>query len=145
MFKCKHFEKLSGVIALTAELADLCEGRGIPREKIRVIPNMISGPFKLPESQLGKHVVTIGGMGRLDQEKGFNYLLQAVAILRTTGNTVKLRLGGTGFEEQKLRAQASVGITECVEFLGFVSDKVFDSIDLRSLFRQQKSHLASSD
>ena len=32
MFKCKHFEKLSGVIALTVELADLCEG-GSSRER----------------------------------------------------------------------------------------------------------------
>lgn len=133
MFKCKHFEKLNGVIALTAELAELCEGRGVPREKIRVIPNMISGPFSPPKPQLGKHPITIGGMGRLDQEKGFNYLLQAVAKLRTEGHAVKFRLGGKGFEEQKLRAQASdLGITECVEFLGFVSDKreFFETIDL---------------
>jgi len=133
MFKCKHFEKLNGVIALTDELSTLCEVRGISKDRIRIIPNMINGPFYEPSLRSEQPVVKIGGLGRLDKEKGFSDLIDAMAELVHKGLSVRLLLGGKGFEEESLRLQVQkLGLDKHVEFLGFVTDKqaFFEKIDL---------------
>lgn len=135
MYKCKHFDKLSGAIALTDELETLCLNAGIPKEQIRIIPNMIQAPFFEPRqlTHKGTGTVTIGGLGRLDSVKGFKDLIDATSLLIADGLDIQLKLGGTGFEEDNLRAQVrQLGLEQQVEFLGFIRDKkkFFEQIDL---------------
>ena len=133
MYKCKHFEKLAGAIALTDELEALCLQSGIPSKQIRIVPNMIQGPFFEPRKTSSKQPVIIGGLGRLDGVKGFKDLIDAASILIGEGQQIRLKIGGKGFEEDQLRAQVQrLGIEQHVEFQGFIHDKksFFEQLDL---------------
>ena len=59
------------------------------------------------------------GVGRLVEKKGFAHLLDAVALLRDRGQTVRLDLVGGGTEEPALRAKAAdLGLDDLVTFHG---------------------------
>lgn len=59
------------------------------------------------------------GVGRLVEKKGFDHLLDAVALLREQGRAVRLDLVGGGSEEPALRARAAyLGLTDLVTFHG---------------------------
>ncbi len=59
------------------------------------------------------------GVGRLVEKKGFAYLLEAVALLRDRGQSVRLDLVGGGAEEPALRVRAArLGLTDLVTFHG---------------------------
>jgi len=59
------------------------------------------------------------GVGRLVEKKGFAHLLDAVAVLRDRGQSVRLDLVGGGAEEPALRARAArLGLTGLVTFHG---------------------------
>lgn len=59
------------------------------------------------------------GVGRLVEKKGFDHLLDAVALLREQGRAVRLDLVGGGAEEPALRARAAyLGLTDLVTFHG---------------------------
>ncbi len=82
---------------LTAELSD---ARGVPER---------SGP-------------TLVACGRLAEQKGFDHLLKALALVRQKV-PAELWLLGEGPLEAQLRAQAAdLGIQDAVHFLGFVSN-----------------------
>lgn len=58
-------------------------------------------------------------LGRLEEIKGLEYLLEAYSTLRILDETV-LILAGTGSEEEKLREYAkALGISEMVRFVGY--------------------------
>jgi glycosyltransferase involved in cell wall biosynthesis len=62
-------------------------------------------------------------VGRLDEQKGYRYFLDAVAQLRTAGRRVVAMLVGDGPQLEQLRAQCrTLGITDDVMFAGFQSD-----------------------
>ncbi len=65
-------------------------------------------------------------IGRLAEKKGIPMLLDALSHL---DGTVRLVIAGTGPEEDALRAQvARLGLTERVEFAGFVTGAAKDSL-----------------
>jgi glycosyltransferase involved in cell wall biosynthesis len=65
---------------------------------------------------------TVLAIGRLVAKKGFHLAIEAVAALAPAHPELRLRIAGTGPEEQSLRAlAASLGIADRVSFLGFVS------------------------
>jgi glycosyltransferase involved in cell wall biosynthesis len=62
-------------------------------------------------------------VGRLDEQKGNRYFLDAVAQLRMAGQPVVAMLVGDGPQRELLRAQClTLGITDAVIFAGFQSD-----------------------
>jgi glycosyltransferase involved in cell wall biosynthesis len=75
----------------------------------------------------------LGAIGRLEREKRFDVLLEAVAILRQTRPDVHLVIAGSGSLGPALLAQARrLGITEFCSFLGHQNDvtDVFHSLDV---------------
>lgn len=75
----------------------------------------------------------VGGVGRLDAVKGFDVLLDAIALLAPQFPTLHLALAGDGPLRQTLEQQAiRLGIARRVHFLGFRRDVslVFDALDL---------------
>jgi phosphatidylinositol alpha-1,6-mannosyltransferase len=69
-----------------------------------------------------EHVVLLG-LGRLAARKNFDRVIACMPALRAKNSAVRLVLGGTGPLEGALRAQvASLGLGECVQFLGELSD-----------------------
>ena len=68
--------------------------------------------------------VVIGTAGRLVEQKGFTYLLDAIDQMRNNGvKDFRLLLLGSGELEQELHAQAErLGIDDIVIFTGFRDD-----------------------
>jgi glycosyltransferase involved in cell wall biosynthesis len=133
MYKCRHFDRVDGVIALTGELRAMCRQAGV-ETPVHIVPNMIDGPFAAsPVGWRDDTLPVIGGLGRLDTHKGFEVLIDACRMLRERSIAFRCLIGGSGFLEEQLRAQASaLALDDCVEFVGFVDDKAkfFDRLDL---------------
>ncbi|MCM0754414.1 glycosyltransferase family 4 protein [Desulfovibrio aminophilus] len=80
--------------------------------------------------------VVIGCAGRLTEQKGHVYLLEAAALLRRRGLDLSVLLAGTGELERDLRARTTaLGLDQHVRFLGFVKEmkRFYASIDILAL------------
>lgn len=132
-----------------ADVVELCsenirdfvvKEEGVPVERIRVIPHSVQvEDYSVPEereavrSEFGllptdKLVVSLG---RLTHQKGYDNLLEAIALLAS--QDVHLLLAGKGDDEAKLREQAkTLGIEARVHFAGYRRDvpRLLKSLDL---------------
>lgn len=136
----------------------ICEGlradivaRGIPAKKITVIPNAVDvDSFKLaspPNPQLqekwgltGKTV--IGFIGSFYAYEGLDLLLDALRILVSNNQNIRLLLVGGGPQEANLRQQAkNLGLQSFVVFTGRVPHKevnlYYNLIDILAYPRHQ--------
>lgn len=80
--------------------------------------------------------VVIGCAGRLTEQKGHVYLLEAAALLRKRGVNARILLAGSGELESSLRARvAELGLLDDIRLLGFVEDMkgFYASIDIFAL------------
>lgn len=133
MHKYKHLQKVAGVIALTDTLATACrEQAKVPSSRIHIIPNMIAGDIHAP-MEIGSEPLTIGGLGRLDNDKGFHFLVESCILLKQQGFPFRLKLGGVGFDQEKLKKRVQqAGLCDHVQFCGMIKDKArfFGEIDV---------------
>ena len=107
-----HLDRLflrlsTAVIAVSEGIGEELLRAGITEKQIRVIPNGVpAGPDSLRAKQLrlerrsalkltGDELV-VGYLGRLSEEKGVKFLVEAVARLKGQGAAVKLLLVGDG-------------------------------------------------
>jgi len=68
----------------------------------------------------GPHLLAVG---RLSREKGFDLLLQALAIVRQQYSSADLLMVGSGTEEAALKAQClDLGLQSAVQFAGYVDN-----------------------
>ncbi len=94
------------------------------QKRIRVIPNPVvltdvSAPKHLSEPNAFKIIA----VGRLELQKGFDYLLQALAELKGTAQNWIVTILGEGSQRQNLEAlRARLNLTERVFFAGTVKD-----------------------
>jgi PEP-CTERM/exosortase A-associated glycosyltransferase len=132
------------VTTLCRGLADELASRGLPRDKITVIPNAVDITAFTPggaadetlKAQLGlagKKV--IGFIGSFYAYEGLNLLVEAFARVRQVASDVALLLAGGGPEEAALREQVrAAGLQEAVVFAGRVPHesvgRYYDLIDL---------------
>lgn len=97
---------------------------GFREDQIALIPNGIdisTGAGSLPATE----TFTIGYCGRLREVKGVHVLLDGFAksLQLRPDMKAKLVLAGSGTAEADLKAQVDqLGISQCVEFLGVVTD-----------------------
>jgi glycosyltransferase involved in cell wall biosynthesis len=78
----------------------------------------------------------VGGLGRLDEAKGFTYLIEAASQLLPEFPDLLIAIAGEGRLRTQLEAEAyRLGVAERVRFLGFQSDVqlLLDSLDLFAL------------
>lgn len=115
--------------------------RLIPIERTFVVYNGIDLPAfdALPELPLvprSGRGITIGCAGRLTEQKGHAYLIEAASLLRQRGLEVTVLLAGTGALERQLRDKvAQLGLQDCFHFLGFVGEmkRFYASVDIFAL------------
>lgn len=100
-----------------------------------VLPDM--DPLPVPALRLlgaaGRGEVVVGFLGQLRAVKGLDLLVQAAASLVEQGVNLRLRIGGTGEARAAMEAEAARrGITDRVEFLGWVEDRAafFAGVDI---------------
>lgn len=104
---------------------------GWPEEKFVYIPNYVDSSLFTPEYSPGDYFLYFG---RLAPEKGVETLLKAV---KKSG--VKLKVAGTGPEEEKLHALQNE-LQADVEFLGYQSGEA-----LHTLIKQSKAIVLPSE
>jgi PEP-CTERM/exosortase A-associated glycosyltransferase len=115
----------------------ICEGlrsdivaRGIPQQKVTVIPNAVNiedfNPGEAPEQQLVRDLglegkVVLGFIGSFYAYEGLNILLQALPAMLKHTPDIRVLLVGGGPEDKALKALATqLGVAEKVIFTGRV-------------------------
>jgi glycosyltransferase involved in cell wall biosynthesis len=122
------------VICQTEAMArDLARELGVPGAKLAVLPNPVdvaairmranqASSDKMPPegTASGPHLLAIG---RLSREKGFDLLLEALALVRQSLPQTTLAIAGSGPEGEALKKQSrELGLQAAVCFLGHVAD-----------------------
>lgn len=128
VLETRILRRLRGVVAVSGQIADELKSRRVRERRIRIILNGIAKPVSsLSGRPLSDHVkpfrICILSISRLSQEKNIHLVLDSVAALRAEFPDIGLIVGGDGPLLSELRARtASLGIQDCVRFLGFVQD-----------------------
>lgn len=92
-----YLNKCNKVIAISDYIKRNLIEFGIPDSKIEVIYNVLPDwNISLPISKENKQEINILAPGRLDQEKGFDVLLQAFAKVKASNVSIKLTIVGSG-------------------------------------------------
>ena len=124
----KHAERV--VVQTKANKTFLMKNCGISTEKIEIIPNAVDArlfnpslfdPYQAREKYRFKGDKIVLFAGRLTTQKGLEYLLRAIPLIRKEIPHVKLLIIGTGSQERSLKdLSATLGIADDVFFLGNV-------------------------
>ena len=94
---------------------------GVSPSRIQVIPNPVDLPSQRLERRPPEGHPHFLAIGRLEYQKGFDVLLEALAQMED--KTARLTILGEGKQEEALRRQAEeLGLAERVSFPGFVKD-----------------------
>ncbi len=132
----------TGVAVSESTRTDLAR-RGFDPSGFQVIPNGIDLEAFTPEPEGERYdEPSLLYLGRLKRYKGVELILQALARLREhhPRQPVRLRIAGRGDHEASLRDMvARLGLSDRVEFLGFVSEE-----DKLELFRRSWVHVLTS-
>lgn len=133
------------IIAVSEHTADISvRVEGIPRHKIVVVPNGVDLQRFTPGDRreakahwgLAEDAFVIASVGRLSQEKGQAYLLQALAAVRDTIPSIVCLIAGDGPMRHTLQRQAcALGLEDVCRFLGDVPEveTVFAAADVTVL------------
>jgi glycosyltransferase involved in cell wall biosynthesis len=126
--------------AMAAEIAD----RGIPPEKLAVVPNAVDverftprdkRPDLIEDYRLGDRFV-VGYISNLGAREGIDQLIRAVGILRSRSQDVVCLVAGDGPERKRLdRLVSELDLEEQVILVGHVrNDQIEDHYALIDLF-----------
>lgn len=119
------------IIAVSDKIRGDLRNKGIRADRIAMIPNGVERSSRtISKAQDRKRIreflgitegeIVIGYIGRLSEEKGLEYLIQAGAIWHGNGHIFRIVLVGEGPERQKLLSLAERnGIAGSVIFAGF--------------------------
>ncbi len=131
----KKFLKADYVFTVNSYFSKELVKAGKPADRALVIPNMIDiptdfSPLKKPDF---RYPIRLGSLGRLYEEKSFDRVLQAMALLRKQGIECEYVIGGVGPMEKPLNELAKkLGLEKNFRILGWTTDKraFFESIDI---------------
>lgn len=133
----KPFHKMDCVVAVSESVRrEFTADWQVPEGRVRVLENAVRVPSAPPPPRPAARPPVIGFLGRLDDCKGVDVLIDACALLKERGVAFALRLGGAGPLEAALRARvAEKGLDSAVAFLGWIrgedgKDSFFDAIDV---------------
>jgi len=138
------------VIAVSSEIADRLVEAGARRDRITTVLNGIdtetfrrdssrAGPARL-SLRLPPSTAIVGSVGRLERQKRFDLLIDAVARLRQRQRDVTLVIAGDGSLAATLRAHARArGLADASVFAGHRTD-VVDVLHAFDLFAQSSEY-----
>lgn len=112
---------------------------GLKENKVKVIYNGINiERFKPSKNLKNDSRIIIGSAGRLNMEKGMNYLIKAFKMVLGKYPEAQLKIAGQGSEEKNLKKLAKdLDIENNVKFLDYVADEdmpdFYKNIDIFAL------------
>jgi len=142
--ECLSNRCLHRAIAVSeATKEDWVQRTGLPADRVVTIPNGVdpdafrrrvgTAEARARLGLPGDGTLLIGGIGRLDEAKGFADLIEAVALLTGDHPGLVLAIAGDGPLRPSLTAKAAaLGIADRVRFLGFQRDvgAVLEALDV---------------
>lgn len=111
-------------VCVGQHLAELATARGVPAERVHVVPNAVKPPTVLatPFSNTGRPPRIVAA-GRLHPKKGFDVLVAALALLRDQGQAFDCEIAGEGDERARLEGLiAEYGLGDRVRLVGWRDD-----------------------
>jgi glycosyltransferase involved in cell wall biosynthesis len=122
-YDLKYYRRCDRLIGNTRAIVDFAVARGWPRDRIDYLPNFVPDlRAAAPRDEAGaasRRTPVALALGRLHPNKGFDLLLEALALTPGIG----LRIAGDGPLRPALqRLAAHLGIAERVWFLGWRED-----------------------
>jgi glycosyltransferase involved in cell wall biosynthesis len=116
------FKEATLVRCLTQKDAQEIMSYGCPQDKIRLIPNAVDTDVFRPSSNAEENLIV--WTGRLVEEKGLRYLIEAMKLIVNRHRETKLMLVGDGPLKQKLISIVNrYGLLRNVIFTGALSHK----------------------
>jgi glycosyltransferase involved in cell wall biosynthesis len=121
-------------------LLERIEAHGI-RSNSEVVPNTIDvKTFRPPEQYVTNSIPRGIAVGLLAPIKGFDYLIDAIALLKKEGQTVKIDLVGYGVERERLEGKVrNLGLAEQVILRGALPKPEIAGLMRRSDFMVSSS------
>jgi glycosyltransferase involved in cell wall biosynthesis len=123
-YDLKHYRHCDHLIGNTRAIVDYSIAKGWPRERIDYLPNFVpdlgvrAAPSREADGPRPQAPLALA-LGRLHPNKGFDLLLEALAIARQ----VNLWIAGDGPLRLKLeRLAVQLGVSQRVRFLGWRDD-----------------------
>jgi glycosyltransferase involved in cell wall biosynthesis len=122
-YNLKYYRRCDRLIANTRAIADYAVARGWPRDRINYLPNFVpdaraAAPTPIPPCAAGRSEQRplALALGRLHPNKGFDLLLEAVALVQN----ICLWIAGDGPLRARLERLATrLGLSDRVRFLGW--------------------------
>ncbi|HEU5046545.1 MAG TPA: glycosyltransferase family 4 protein [Rickettsiales bacterium] len=127
--KCANAE---AILCPTNDLCNFVQSQHIPKKRIFHVPNMVRVQAEYASHPRSTPPV-IGAMGRFVEKKGFDVLIESLALLKKRDVAFRAVLAGDGEEEASLKALASArGVDNMISFPGWITQKqpFFEAIDL---------------
>ncbi len=121
--KLKYYRHVDLFIPVTRHQERFLHQRGVPAEKITLIPNF----SPLPPAEAVRHPratpLRFLSYGRMVEKKGFPDLLEAFAQICRQGLDVRLVLGGDGPERARIEAFGrALGVADRMDLPGWIED-----------------------
>lgn len=115
------------VLVITQQVREELIRRGVPAEKIEIVPNAVDPDVFVPlvkdvayakQRKLDPEIPTIGFAGSMVAYEGLDTLLEASALLAEQGVPHQVAIAGSGAAEKALKEQAKELGLNTVKFLG---------------------------
>jgi len=115
-----HLRKAKAALCVSANVRDAA-ARALPGVPLRLMPNFTDlTAYPVRDTQASPPV--IGALGRLHEQKGFDILVRAAAIMRDRGVPFRLRIAGEGPDRGPLQALITeTGLGGQADLVGWVS------------------------
>lgn len=124
------------------QAAAIRELYGVPEHRLRVIWNGVDDQPRPPQRfplfcDVKPGVPIIASISTMIRQKGLEFLLEAAALLRQSGDSFVLLVTGDGaLRSELVELAARLGLTEHVRFLGWVPDAARQVLPVCDVFVQ---------
>jgi glycosyltransferase involved in cell wall biosynthesis len=122
------------LIAVSKSLADEMIRQGFPAERISVVHNGVPMLYEAPFRKTPRGLWTLGAVALFRPGKGLEELLDALAILRRRGFSIRLKAVGAfespEYERSILSRAEQLGVSEIIEWTGFTGDVTSELLTL---------------
>ncbi len=111
------------IVAVSKSTKEDLVSKGIPPMNISVIHNAVDHSRYTPDFSKKSPRPLVAYLGRIKRYKRIDVLLRAFKKVASELNDARLAIAGSGdYLEDLKRLASKLGISECVDFLGFVSE-----------------------